>query len=41
MLMLTKTKLDFSFPDDKFYMKPYSKSYKLHRSNKGGASMIW
>ena len=39
--MLTETKLNFLFPDAQFYMKFYSKSYKLHRNNKGGSIILY
>ena len=39
--MLTETKLNFLFLDPQFYIKFYSKSYKLHRNNKGGSIILY
>ena len=34
LLMISETKLDSSFPNAQFYMKSYSKPYRLDRNNK-------
>ena len=40
VLMISKTKLDFSFPKAKFYMQSYSKPYRSDRSGKGGGIIL-
>ena len=39
--MISETKLDFSFPNAQFYMKSYSKPYRLDRNSKGGGIILY
>ena len=39
--MISETKLDFSFPNAQFYMKSYSKPYRLDRNSKGGGITLY
>ena len=39
--MISETKLDSSFPNDQFYMKSYSKPYRLERNSKGGGIILY
>ena len=38
--MISETKLDSSFPNAQFYMKSYSKPYRLDRNSKGGGIIL-
>ena len=40
LLMISETKLDSSFPNAQFYMKSYSKPYRLDRNGKGGGIIL-
>ena len=40
-MMISETKLDSSFPNAQFYMKSYSKPYKLDRNSKGGGIILY
>ena len=40
LLMISETKLDSSFPNTQFYMKYYSKTYRLDRNRKGGSIIL-
>ena len=39
--MISETKLDSSFPNTQFYMKSYSKPYRLDRTSKGGGIILY
>ena len=41
LLMISETKLDSSFPNAQFYMKFYSKPYRLDRNSKGGGIILY
>ena len=41
LLMISETKLDSSFPIAQFYMKSYSKPYRLDRNSKGGGIILY
>ena len=41
LLMNSEIKLDSSFPNAQFYMKSYSKPYKLDRSSKQGGIILY
>ena len=41
LVMISETKLDSSFPDAQFYMKSYSKPYRLDRNSKGGSIILY
>ena len=41
LLMISKTKLDSSFPNAQFYMKSFSKPYGLDRTSKGGGIILY
>ena len=42
LLMISETKLDdSSFPNAQFYMKSYSKPYRLHRNSKGEGIILY
>ena len=41
LLMISETKLDSSFPNAHFYMKCYSKPYRLDRKSKGGGIILY
>ena len=41
LLMISETKLDPSFPNAHFYMKSYSKLYRLDRTSKGGGIILY
>ena len=41
LLILSETKLDSSFPNAQFYMKSYSKPYRLDRTSKGGGIILY
>ena len=41
LLMISETKLDSSFPNAQFYMKSYSKPYRLDRNSKGGGIILY
>ena len=41
LLMISETTLDSSFPNAQFYMKSYSKPYKLDRTSKGGRIILY
>ena len=40
LLMISETKLDFSFPNAQFYMKSHSQPYRLDKNSKGGGITI-
>ena len=40
LLMISEIKLDYSFPNSQFYMKSYSKPYRLDRNSKGGGIIL-
>ena len=39
--MISETKLDSSFPNAQFYLKSYSKPYRLDRNSKGGGIILY
>ena len=39
--MISETKLNSSFPNAQFYMKSYSKPYRLDRNSKGGGIILY
>ena len=39
--MISKKKLNSSFPETQFYMKSYSKPYRLDGNNKGGGMILY
>ena len=41
LLMISETKLDSSFADAQFYMKSYTKPYRLDRNSKGGGIILY
>ena len=41
LLMIFKTKLYSSFPNAQFYMKSYSKPYRLDNASKGGGIILY
>ena len=41
LLMISETKLNSSFPNAQFYMKSYSKPYRLDRNRKGGGIILY
>ena len=41
LLMISETKLDSSFPNAQFYMKYYSKPYKLDTNSKGRGIILY
>ena len=41
LLIISEIKLDFSFPSAQFYMKTYSRPYRLDRNNKGGGVILY
>ena len=41
LLMISETKLDSSFPNAQFYMKSYSKPYRLDRNSIGGGIILY
>ena len=41
LLMISETKLDSSSSNAQFYMKSYSKPYKLDRNSKGGGIILY
>ena len=41
ILVLTKTKLDDTFPTVQFLVKGFSKPYRLDRNRKGGRVMVY
>ena len=41
LLMISETKLDFSFPNAQFYMKSHSQSYRLDKNSKGGGIILY
>ena len=41
LLMISETKLDSSFPNAQFYMKSYSKPYRLDRNRKEGGIILY
>ena len=41
LLMISETKLDSSFPDAQFYIKPYSKPCSLDRNSKKGGIILY
>ena len=41
LLMISETKLDSSFANAQFYMKSYSKPYRLDRNSKGGGIILY
>ena len=40
LLMISEIKLDYSFPNSQFYMKSYSKPYRLDKNSKGGGIIL-
>ena len=40
LLMISETKLNSSFPNSQFYMKSYSKPYRLDRNSKRGGIIL-
>ena len=41
LLIILETKLNFSFPNAQFYMKSYSKPYRLDRNSKGEGIILY
>ena len=41
LLMILETKLDSSFLNVQFYLKSYSKPYRLDRNSKGGGIILY
>ena len=41
LLMISETKLYFSFPNAQFCMTSYSKPYRLDRNRKGGGIILY
>ena len=41
ILVITETKLNYTFPQGQFIIEEYSKPYRLDRSHKGGGIMIF
>ena len=41
LLIISETKLDSSFPNARFYMKSYSKPYRVDRNSKGGGIILY
>ena len=41
LLMISETKLDSSFPNTQFYVKSYSKPYRLDRNSKRGGIILY
>ena len=39
--MISKTKLNSSFPEVQFYMESYSQTFRLNRTDKGGGIMLY
>ena len=41
LLMISETKLNSSFPNAQFYVKSYSKPYRLDRTSKAGGIILY